>query len=45
MGGYALPLSCHFGNLSLDAPPDVKAVYFDLLGVVLIHYSYQWITR
>jgi hypothetical protein len=37
-GANALGLAKHFGNLSLDAPRTGNAVYFDLLGRVLLSY-------
>ena len=42
-GSYALSLARHFGNLSLGEMPETNAVYFDLFGAVLAHYSYGWI--
>lgn len=38
-GNYALSLTHHFGNLRLDITHKTEAIYFDILGSVLIHYS------
>jgi peptidase M28-like protein len=38
-GSYALALAKHFGNLNLENTKQGDAVYFDLLGFTLIHYS------
>jgi Peptidase family M28 len=37
-GSYALALARHFGNLSLDNTERTNAVYFDLLGSVMVRY-------
>jgi Peptidase family M28 len=42
-GSYLLALARHFGNLDLRQIRSVNAVYFDVLGSILIHYSYSWI--
>ena len=43
-GSYALALARHFGNQPLDAPPaKSNAVYFDLFGATLVHYSTAWV--
>lgn len=42
-GSYALALARHFGNLTFGETPETNAVYFDLFGAVLVHYSYAWI--
>ena len=42
-GSYALALTRHFGNLDLDQSSDRNAVYFDLFGRVLVHYSNLWV--
>lgn len=42
-GVYALALARRFGNASLGAPREANAVYFDLLGISLIHYSTVWV--
>lgn len=42
-GTYALALARGFGNASLDAPRENNAVYFDLLGMALVHYSTKWV--
>jgi hypothetical protein len=39
-GLYMLPLVRHFGNLSLEQRQAEMLVYFDLLGLTLIRYSY-----
>jgi hypothetical protein len=42
-GSYLLALTRHFGNLDLRQIRSANAVYFDVLGSVLIHYPYSWI--
>ncbi|MGB7923893.1 MAG: M28 family peptidase [Pyrinomonadaceae bacterium] len=43
-GSYALALTRHFGNLNLAQPgDDHDAVYFDILGSALVHYSVAWV--
>ncbi|HEX8889428.1 MAG TPA: M20/M25/M40 family metallo-hydrolase [Pyrinomonadaceae bacterium] len=42
-GSYALALTRHFGNLNLGETPETNAVYFDLFGEVVVHYSYAWV--
>jgi hypothetical protein len=42
-GYYALGLTRHFGNLNLDTGKESNAVYFDIFGKALIHYSNAWI--
>lgn len=42
-GSYAVALTRHFGNVDLNQTSDRNAVYFDLFGRVLIHYSYIWV--
>ena len=41
-GSYALALARRFGNSSLDGIKESDAVYFDLLGLSLIHYPVKW---
>lgn len=43
-GSYALSLTRQLGNQSLDIARTSNAVYFDLLGMTVIYYSYAWIT-
>jgi hypothetical protein len=43
-GSYALALTRHFGNLDLEDSKESDAVYFDILGSALIHYSGMWVT-
>lgn len=38
-GSYALALARHFGNLDLTNTKAANAVYFDLLGLTVVHYS------
>jgi Peptidase family M28 len=38
-GSYALALARRFGNSTLDGIRESNAVYFDFLGLFLIHYS------
>ena len=42
-GTYALALARHFGNASLDTSSSGNAIYFDLLGRWLVHYSMKWV--
>ena len=42
-GSYLLALTRHFGNLDLRQIRSANAVYFDILGSTLIHYSSSWI--
>ena len=42
-GTYALALAQRFGNVSLDTPGNGNAVYFDLFGRWLVHYSTKWV--
>ena len=43
-GSYALSLARHFGNVKLDQPSSGQnAVYFDVLGMTLLHYSARWV--
>jgi hypothetical protein len=38
-GSNALSLVRHFGNLNLGIEPRRDAVYFDVMGLILVHYS------
>jgi MFS family permease len=42
-GSYALSLTRHFGDGSLQPTTTTNAVYFDIFGLTVIHYSYTWI--
>jgi hypothetical protein len=42
-GSYALALTRHFGNLDLENRQTSNAVYFDLFGSTLLHYSQAWV--
>ncbi len=42
-GSYAVALTQHFGNLDLSQTTGRNAVYFDLFGRVLVHYSTIWV--
>lgn len=42
-GENALALTQHFGNLDLTTKPQANAVYFDVLGLTLLHYSGLWV--
>ena len=42
-GSNALALARHFGNLDLTQRPQPNAVYFNLPGSILVHYSSAWI--
>jgi hypothetical protein len=37
-GSYALALTRHFGNSNLETMNEPNAIYFDILGLTLIHY-------
>ncbi|MET0624409.1 MAG: M28 family metallopeptidase, partial [Pyrinomonadaceae bacterium] len=41
-GSYALALARHFGGLRLDATRAPDAVYFDILGLLLVRYAGAW---
>ena len=43
-GTNALAVARHFGNLDFDQPRQRDAVYFDVPGGFLIHYSSVWVT-
>jgi Peptidase family M28 len=42
-GSYILSLAQHFGNVSLDQPRQGNAIYFDVLGLTLLHYPAAWV--
>jgi hypothetical protein len=42
-GSYALALSRHFGGLDLGQDHTGNAIYFDLFGHTLVHYSEVWV--
>ncbi|MEH1814610.1 MAG: M20/M25/M40 family metallo-hydrolase [Nostoc sp.] len=42
-GEYALALTRHFGKLRLENTQKSDAIYFDILGSVLVHYSEVWV--
>ena len=42
-GSYALALARHYGNVDLTNTKASNAVYFDLLGLTLIHYPVSWV--
>ena len=42
-GSYAVALARHFGNVKLDQAGGGNAIYFDLLGTVLLHYPTGWV--
>ena len=42
-GDYALALARQYGNADLTNPKTGNAVYFDLLGLTLIHYPVSWV--
>ena len=42
-GSYALALTRHFGNLSLESRSESNAVYFNIFGARLVHYSVAWV--
>lgn len=42
-GSYSLALTRHFGNLALGDRKQANAVYFNLFGSYLVHYSTTWV--
>jgi hypothetical protein len=42
-GSYALALTRHFGELDLDRTAEGRAIYFDILGKMLVRYSQKWV--
>ena len=42
-GATALALARHFGNLNLEDTKSTNAVYFDIVGLTLVHYSSAWV--
>jgi hypothetical protein len=42
-GATALALARHFGDLNLTDTKRTNAVYFDIVGVTLVHYSGAWV--
>jgi hypothetical protein len=42
-GSTALALARHFGNLNLEDTKRTNAVYFDVVGLGLVHYSSSWV--
>jgi thiamine transporter ThiT len=42
-GSYAVALTTHFGNLGSIGESKSSAVYFDVLGAALFHYSIRWV--
>lgn len=42
-GSYALALARQFGSVDLRQSPRPDRVYFDLLGLRLVHYSKMWV--
>jgi Peptidase family M28 len=42
-GSYALALARQFGSLDLRQSPKPDRVYFDLLGLILVHYAKIWV--
>ena len=42
-GATALALARHFGNLNLEDTKRTNAVYFDIVGLTLVHYSSTWV--
>jgi len=42
-GDYALALARQYGNADLTKTKSGNAVYFDLLGLTLVHYSVRWV--
>lgn len=42
-GSYVLSLARHFGSVNLDQPRSGNAIYFDVLGLTLLHYPASWV--
>ena len=42
-GSYALALAQHFGNIELENQKAANAIYFDVFGWKLVHYSSRWV--
>lgn len=42
-GSYALALARQFGNADLNQTRERNAIFFDLFGKVLVHYSSAWV--
>jgi hypothetical protein len=42
-GSYALALTRHFGDLVLENRKATNAVYFNVFGPYLVHYSVAWV--
>jgi hypothetical protein len=42
-GSYCLSLARHFGNLNLDELQGSDAVFFNLIGTILITYPLSWV--
>lgn len=42
-GSYALALARQFGNVDLSQTKQKNAIYFDLFGRLLVHYSSAWV--
>jgi Peptidase family M28 len=42
-GASALALTRHFGDLELDRSHEGNAVYFDVLGMTVLHYPARWV--
>lgn len=42
-GSYALALTLHFGNLSLNQTKTANSVYFNTIGYGFIHYAETWV--
>jgi Peptidase family M28 len=41
-GNYILNLTRHFGNLNLGNTKKNDAIYFDILGIIIVQYSESW---
>lgn len=42
-GSYMLSLAQYFGNVNLDQPRSGNSIYFDILGLTLLHYPASWV--
>jgi hypothetical protein len=41
-GEHLLAVARHFGEIPLDYPAEPNPVYFDLLGLTIVHYPASW---
>ena len=41
-GEHMLAVARHFGDLPLDVPREPRPIYFDILGLTIVHYPVAW---